>query len=150
MGYINMKTIDRQKMIIAAMASGGEGAIFSPVQIQKMFFLIDREATKFVGGPYFNFEAYDYGPYDSEVYVELSQLKDQGLANIRRDSHYNNYSLTAEGFKQGKEVLEDSLKGASSALQKIATWILQRNFQQIVTAIYTAYPEMKEKSIFLS
>ena len=66
--------MERKSLMVAALAAGGENASFTPVQVQKLFFLIDREASHFVDGPHFSFKPYDYGPFDREVYAELERL----------------------------------------------------------------------------
>jgi uncharacterized protein len=47
--------MDRQDLVLAALAAAGGNATFAPVQIQKFFFLIDREGAHLFGGPHFNF-----------------------------------------------------------------------------------------------
>ena len=37
--------------------------------VQKLLFLLDREAAEIVGGPHFRFVPYNYGPFDKGVYV---------------------------------------------------------------------------------
>jgi hypothetical protein len=38
--------MERDDIILAGLAAGGENATFTPVQVQKLFFLIDREAAR--------------------------------------------------------------------------------------------------------
>lgn len=64
----------RQDLVLAALAAAGENAAFAPVQVQKFFFLIDREGAHLFGGPHFHFTPYDYGPFDSAVYEALDLL----------------------------------------------------------------------------
>jgi len=57
--------MDRGDLVLAALAAGGVGASYSPVQVQKLLFLIDREAANLVDGPHFSFRPYDYGPFEA-------------------------------------------------------------------------------------
>jgi hypothetical protein len=41
--------MNRSDAVLAAMAAAGENATFTPVQIQKLMFLIDREIPRLVG-----------------------------------------------------------------------------------------------------
>lgn len=74
--------MDRQMFMLAALAAAGESAAFSPVQVQKLFFLLDREASHLTGGPHFAFRPYDYGPFDYAVYDEINELANRGLAEV--------------------------------------------------------------------
>ena len=63
----------REEFILAAMAPGANYC-YSPVQVQKLLFLLDRQIPREVNGPHFHFEPYHYGPFDSSVYSQLEQL----------------------------------------------------------------------------
>jgi uncharacterized protein YwgA len=140
--------MDRQKLVLAALAAGGENATFAPVQVQKLFFLIDREACNLVGGRHFAFAPYDYGPYDQAVYDELERLKAIGLLDIRPTGRYRVYTLTPEGFRKGSLLLGDLGEPAEMFIRKAASWVRSMNFQQLVSAIYKYYPDMKINSVF--
>jgi len=138
----------RDQLVLAALAAGGENATFSPVQIQKLFFLIDREAASATGGPHFAFRPYDYGPFDHAVYTTLDVLAASGFASIRLSNRYRVYSLTPTGFQAGTRALEGLAPDVRAFIGNLATWIRQLNFQQLVTEIYRHYPDMKVNSVF--
>lgn len=140
--------MDRKGLMLAALAAGGENATFSPVQIQKLFFLIDREAAQLVGGPYFSFEPYDYGPFDRAVYDQLDLLELCGSVKATNGERYRVYSLTPQGYAEGVERLADIGPEASSYIKKVANWVRALSFQQLVAAIYKRYPDMKVNSVF--
>jgi uncharacterized protein len=75
--------MDRRDTVLAALAAAGANAWFSPVQVQKLLFLIDREVPAFVDGPHFAFAPYDYGPFDARVYGELDRLEELGMSHDR-------------------------------------------------------------------
>ena len=138
----------RLEMVLAALAAGGEGATFSPVQVQKLFFLIDRRASHLVNGPHFAFRPYDYGPFDSAVYDTLDSLGFQGSVQIQGAGKYRLYSLTAGGFSAGHGTLSNLPASTAEFLRALARWVLSLNFKALVSAIYEAYPDMKANSIF--
>lgn len=140
--------MERQKLMLAALAAGGENATFAPVQVQKLFFLIDREASNLVGGPFFDFVPYDYGPFDKAVYIELDSLYSQELLQTRGISNYRTYALTPAGFAAGTSVLTTMSASAKKFLREAAQWVRSLNFQQLVAAIYNRYPDMRVNSIF--
>ncbi|MBU3029723.1 hypothetical protein [Paracoccus marinaquae] len=140
--------MDRDDILLAALAAGGAGATFSPVQVQKLFFLIDREAHHLVGGPHFNFRAYDYGPFDKAVYDGLDALACQGFTRVQSSGKYRNYSLTPEGLTRGQASLAEMPKNARTFISEISTWVRTLSFEQLVASIYKAYPDMKVNSVF--
>ena len=67
----------RDQYVLASMAMAGREAL-SPVQVQKYFFLLDQNVPEELVGERFNFEAYDYGPFDKAVYKVLDEMRDLG------------------------------------------------------------------------
>lgn len=140
--------MNRDDVILSALAAGGEGATYSPVQVQKLFFLIDREAYQLVGGPHFNFRPYDYGPFDRTVYDTLESLAARNLASIYSSDKYRTYGLNPNGFAQGTERLREMPQNAQKFISEISHWVRNLSFEQLVAAIYNAYPDMKVNSVF--
>jgi uncharacterized protein len=140
--------MDRDAYILAVLAAAGEGATFSPVQIQKLFFLIDREAFDLVSSPHFNFQPDDYGPFDREVYIALNRLAARNLAQIYPAGPYRLYSLSPEGYRRGLTLLDDFSETASTYMRQAGAWVRQLSFQKLVAAIYRHYPDMQVNSIF--
>lgn len=140
--------MEPQDYVLAALSAGGDQASFSPVQLQKLFFLSDREIPALVGGPYFEFRPYDFGPFDKEVYGVLEQLARAGLVVKTGDGSYRMYSLTPEGMTRGRELLAEMHRSAREYLSQITNWVRSLTFSQLVSAIYRSYPEMKANSIF--
>jgi uncharacterized protein YwgA len=140
--------LTRQELVLAAMAAGGRYAVFSPAHVQKLFFLIDREAPQWVDGPHFDFKPYDYGPFDRAVYDELANLKSDGLVEIDHNGWYRTYSLTEDGFVEGGRALAQVAPPATAYIEQVVAWVKARNFKSLVSAIYAKYPEMRANSIF--
>jgi uncharacterized protein YwgA len=139
----------RQKIMLAALAAEG-GGVFAPVQVQKLFFLLDTNVAAELGGRQFSFEPYDYGPYDRCVYTELEALARQGLVAIEAASGAakRKYSLTAAGYQTGQSVLKGLNPRAQEYLQRVSAWIRSLGFAELVGAIYQQYPDMKVNSVF--
>ncbi len=135
--------------ILAAMAAGDVSA-FTPVQVQKLLFLLDKKAAPALGGPLFDFRPYDYGPFDREVYDRLDELAASGLVDIagqsfKRDRHY---SLTQAGLARGQRALDTLPAPVKSYMQRLSRFVTSLSFVQLVSAIYGAYPEMRVNSVF--
>lgn len=140
----------RQELVLAALAAGDTNSELSPVQAQKLFFLIDQNVAGTIGGQQFNFEPYDYGPFDSAVYSDLDLLSsaDEGMVEIVRNGRYRTYRLTEKGRLFGVQKLSEIDAGASDYFGRAKDWVKGLSFQGLVKAIYQAYPAMRAKSIF--
>ena len=141
-------TVDTRDLILATLAAGGENTTYSPVQVQKLFFLIDQEAAALVGGRHFDFKPYNYGPFDRAVYDQLYALAREGLIEIHSSGRYPNYALTSNGYQRGAGELGKLPHAGTSFLTRVTRWIKPLNFQQIVATIYQRYPEMRARSVF--
>ena len=139
--------MERRRYVLAVM-SAGDPPEYSPAQLQKLFFLMDREAAGHTGGPYFNFRAYDYGPFDAAVYEEAEALAAQGLAVVDKSRLYRVYSLTSSGLEQGRAALQEFTPAGREYAVRAANWVRSVSFNQLVSEIYKRYPEMKENSVF--
>ena len=134
---------------MAALAAES-GAHFAPVQVQKLFFLIDENAAPQVGGRLFSFQPYNYGPFDAEVYRELEALEAGGFVSISPGpGGLRRYSLTPAGYDAGRNALEDLPGSIRTYLVDASRWVRSLSFPELVGAIYRAYPPMRENSIFI-
>jgi hypothetical protein len=138
----------RSEMLLAGLAAAGENASLTPVQVQKLFFLLDREASVLLDGPHFNFQPYDYGPFDSAVYNGIEELARRDLARVQSTGRYRVYGLSQSGFQEGVRLLNAVPENARAYIISVATWVRQLSFEQLVASIYNRYPEMKVKSVF--
>src|SRR4051812_4990710 len=75
---VSMTMLNRDQVVLLAMGPAA-GAIHTPVQMQKLMFLLDRKLAADLNGPHFNFVPYDYGPFDRAVYIALGELEEQGF-----------------------------------------------------------------------
>ena len=141
-------SVERQNFVLAALSSAGRGAQFTPVQVQKLFFLVDREASHLFGGPYYQFTPYDYGPFDRNIYTDLELLQMQGAVEVVNSGRYRVYRLTENGAERGERLLQNFSTSSTSYLAQIAGWVRSLSFGQLVSAIYSKYPEMRENSVF--
>ncbi|MET4802505.1 hypothetical protein [Bradyrhizobium sp. LB11.1] len=138
----------RSEMVLAALAAAGQNATFTPVQVQKLFFLLDKEAAHLLGGPYFQFAPHDYGPFDRAVYDELDGLAKNDLTIVQSTGRYRVYGLSQEGFQEGSKALDKFSGNAKSYVSDVANWVRRLTFEQLVASIYNRYPDMKVNSVF--
>lgn len=139
--------MDRREVVLAALAAGA-GEPHDPVEVQKMFFLIDEKIPDEVDGPHFNFQPYNYGPFDRDVYVELEAAARDGLVRMIPRGTWSEYELTEEGQEAGREALEQLSDRGAKYLRAVSDFVRSLSFDELVSVIYKAFPEMRENSVF--
>lgn len=142
--------MNKREIILAGMSTSG-GEFFTPVQVQKFFFLIDRLLGDKIEGPFFHFQPYDYGPFDVHVYEELESLEQDGLVIITKNpiNSMRCYSLTQKGQRKGEGLLEiEPLNHYKDYVLKLSEFIRSLSFKDLITTIYKDFPEMKVNSVF--
>lgn len=137
----------RQRIVLAALAPAC-GAVHSPVQVQKLLFLIDREIKQHIDGPHFRFGPYNYGPFDKAVYAELETLASEGYVEVVPQAGWQGFRLTPTGQAVGNSVLFGMTKVPQDYIHKASAFVRNLSFADLVSAIYKAYPDMKANSIF--
>jgi uncharacterized protein len=137
----------RQNIVLAGLAPA-RGAGHSPVQVQKLFFLLDREIPTYIGGPLFDFKAYNYGPFDKRVYAELDALAVDGHVELIPKGKWHEYRLTSAGQAIGDSVLVQLPKVPRDYIETASAFVRSLSFPALVSAIYKAYPDMRANSIF--
>jgi uncharacterized protein len=140
--------LTRPELVLAAL-SPANGGPFTPVQVQKLFFLIDREIPQKTGGPHFRFVPYNYGPFDSAVYAELDSQSQHGLVSIGYNAQgLRSFALTASGQEAGKVAMAKLEPAVSSYIGSVVNFVRGVSFAQLVSEIYSRYPEMRANSVF--
>ncbi len=140
--------MDKTQLMLAALSTS-DGEELTPVQVQKLLFLIDRNIGQELGGTGFKFEPYDYGPFDASIYEVLRTLESSGLASSTSTAKgWKKYSLTATGSEAGKQYLNASPERAREYIERVSEFVRKSSFSTLLSSIYKAYPEMKVNSVF--
>jgi hypothetical protein len=141
--------MDRTDYVLAVMAAS-DGVSLTPVQVQKLFFLLDQKIGSAIGGPRFRFTAFDYGPFDKAVYEELEALAARGDVEIEIDGtlRKREYRPTPPGLERGRALLARFPTDVSDYVRRLSAWVRSRSFADLVAAVYREYPEMKANSVF--
>ena len=137
----------RREITLAALAAAECGS-HTPVQVQKLFFLIEREVGAEVGGSHFNFAPYNYGPFDAAVYEEIEALARDGLVEIDSPHGWQEFRLSPEGYEQGRRLLESIPEPFRNYIRKASEFVRSLSFNDLVRAIYRQYPDMRANSVF--
>ncbi len=138
--------LKREEWALLAIAAA-DGAPLEPVQLQKALFLLGKEMPKAVGRDYYRFSPYNYGPFDQLVYADAEALAKRGLVTIDTPRRWAEYAATPEGIQAAKG-LAAQVVDAWDYLRKVVAWARSLTFQQLVRAIYAAYPDQRVNSVF--
>jgi uncharacterized protein YwgA len=141
--------MNRNDFVLAVFASSNN-ASYSPVQIQKLFFLIEKKIPELSENNYFNFTPYNYGPFDPVIYDVISELISSGnLKTINdADSRIIKYNTTNKGQIRGEQILQSLGVNAAGKIKILSDFVRRLSFSELVSAIYKEYPDMKKYSIF--
>ena len=138
---------NRVDIVVAAFAAAGPGVSFDPIRVQKLLFLIDRVVSERIGGPFFDFRPYRYGPFDSAIYGVIEEMVSAHDAQIDTSGPYPRYSLTEAGDARGEVVLASFPAPVTDYFGRAARWIRLMPYRRMLAAIYREYPEMAENSV---
>jgi hypothetical protein len=141
--------MSKQELLLAVLSSS-KGSLFSPVQIQKLLFLIDRRIGRDIGGPFFNFEPYKFGPFDKGIYDTLDSLvAGKLIAEVAsEESKWKLYKPTVTGQARGEKVLSEFARKPKLEVCELSKYVMKMSFHDLVSAIYREFPDMQERSIF--
>ena len=141
--------MERNNLVLAAL-SAHKGHAYSPVQVQKLFFLIDENIADYIGGKAFDFEPYNYGPFDKEVYSAIQELNKEDKVEYVRDAQLqlNRFKLTDQGHLEGRSILNSLNEVAKDYIVRVDRFIRETPFRELVASIYKEYPSMKVNSVF--
>ncbi|MGQ0642044.1 MAG: hypothetical protein ACT4P6_14940 [Gemmatimonadaceae bacterium] len=122
------------------------------MQLQKSLFLLSKNLDKkalAVSG-FYQFDAYDYGPFCGAVYADAEQLEVDGMVEIERppNTRFKLYRATASGRARAQELRNDLSERVRKYLDAVVGWCQTLGFTELVAAIYRAYPEMRANSVF--
>ena len=139
----------RHEWLLLAL-SKAPGGTMSPVQIQKALFLFGQEAGGSLGTGFYSFDPYDYGPFDSAIYVDLRRMV--SLGHVRGDwspdRNWKNFTITGRGRKVAFMLERGADARLAEFLGRIVAWVLERSFSDLLRSVYAAYPEFAVNSVF--
>ncbi len=134
-------------ILAAAFAAAGAGAAFDPIRVQKLLFLIDREVSERIGGPFFHFRPYHYGPFDRTIYDVIGKLVAAGDARVESSGPYPRYLLSEAGYRRGTAVLTSLPDDVADYFERAARWVRLIPYRRMLAAIYRQYPDMAVNSV---
>lgn len=145
-----MDGVERKDWLLIVI-NAGRGSPLTPVQLQKSLFLLGQNYRQVLGAPFYDFVAYNYGPFSVEIYKDAEMLQTEGLVELRRDGRqWPEYALTRVGQEKAKVLRGQVPDNVSDYIEKVVPWTQSLSFPELVRAIYQAYPAFRANSVFQS
>jgi uncharacterized protein YwgA len=140
--------LNKKERLLLALAAG-ETAAYSPVQVQKLLFLLEENVGERIKGDKYTFSPYDYGPFDASVYGVLKELESDGfLTTADSGRGWKRHALTDAGLSAAQPLIQQIESDVFEYIQSVSEFVRKLSFSSLVSSIYKAYPDMKKNSVF--
>ena len=118
------------------------------LRIMKGLFLFSQEGPEAVQELY-DFEPYNYGPFDTGIYHDLDSLEAEGLITSEAVLGTNRriYKLTPNGQQRMDEILGLAPQGAVYVLARIKRHVTSLSFLDLLRDVYKRYPAYAVQSV---
>ena len=140
------KKLKRTDILLHIIVSA-QGDPISPVQLQKVAFLVGQECPNDVPSDYYRFVPYDYGPFCSEIYQDVEELEQQGYITIS-PNHYGTRKEYCATFRSSDVDFSSIPESVAEYIPRLVDWAKRLSFRELVSAIYQKYPGYGVNSIF--
>jgi len=135
---------------MALMYSQDQEEIQGRTRFQKMVFLLQQEFEK---TEFYDFEAYDYGPFSKGLYDDLDDLIDRNLVEETReefdeDKVYYEYKLTDAGRELIERLSdEEKTQDIMGLSERLKQEINSEDLSVVLDRVYSEYPKYAENSV---
>lgn len=145
----NMVCMIPSDWVLLAVSFAGDRGL-SPVQLQKVLFLLAQEVPNDVGDDFYRFGPYNYGPFCKRVYQDAEHLSEQGLIVMQevQGQRWKRFTISGAGAERARELLIESKNRPTEYLRRVVEWASKLSFAELVRAIYQRYPAYRENSVF--
>ena len=141
--------MERKKWLLIVLAMGDS---LSPVQLQKSLFLISKEIPDIKQDDFYQFNPYDYGPFDAAIYSDALALATEELAIIENpiERGWRRYRITDTGREEAEKLMSTLPKPKLDQTRDIVALVKSLSFSGLVRKIYEKYPVYRVNSVFQS
>ncbi len=151
MNLDKIESFPRKDVLLAYLASVPAG-LFGITQIQKGMFLVWKNVPNVFETQY-EFEAESYGPRAKGIHTDLDILMDCKLVKMVTDpASYTNvrdYLATPAGLKLAQDtILKEMNPKFQDYFRRLAEWVLEQTFTDLVRTVIQNHPEMGTNMIF--
>jgi uncharacterized protein YwgA len=123
----------------------------SPLQLQKSLFIVGQSKLPGLPSDFYDFYAYNYGPFCEEIYHDTDTLVEEGMVfNIPvAGQSWSKYVITPKGQTRSEEIRKGKNNiGLVEYINETVQWVKSLNFSALLRAIYAKYPEYRVNSVF--
>lgn len=137
-----------QWLLLFLGAEGGTLEEVDQVRAMKGLFLLSKLPDHPVADIY-DFEPYDYGPFDSKIYRDLDALKVAGLVEVIRyaGSTKRGFRLTSKGRERLDELRAQLSSEERDKVSEVKKHVTSLTFDALLKDIYDRFPEFRERSV---
>ena len=137
----------KREDVLLRLLAAADGERLTPVQLQKVTFLVGAEFQDELPGNFYTFQKHDFGPFSVQVYRDAEALAIQGLVAIDRNYRggWNEYSATSAGRRSDFEMIPDCM---ADFIDETVAWARSLSFRKLVSAVYKLHPDYRENSVF--
>lgn len=141
-----MNRADWLLLIIAA----AKGQPLTPVQMQKIPFLVSKDLYTHLPQDFYAFEPHDYGPFSNDISKDVTRLIEKGVVafSINPVGYWKEYRVTEIGLATAQQLKTNIPNEAISYIENVTAWARALSFQEFVRAIYQKYPEYRKHGVF--
>ena len=134
--------------ILLSIIVAAQGDAVSPVQLQKVAFLVGQECQNDVPSDYYQFVPYDYGPYCKDINIDVEELERRGHISVSSSPPGTRKEYRAT-FRSSRIDFSHIPASVAEYTEKAVEWMKPLSFGELVSAIYKAYPAYSANSIFV-
>lgn len=133
--------------LLLKIITAANGEKVTPVQLQKVAFLLGMKFPKELPVNYYKFQKYDYGPFCVDVYRDAETLQRNGLILISENPR--------GGWKEYSALRHTAIndlgripKHIANYIDETVQWARTLSFQELVREVYIQFPQYRENSVF--
>lgn len=140
--------LERQSWTLLALAAASP-QLLTPVQLQKILFLLGEELPDAVGPGFYEFKPYNYGPFSSAIYSDAESLQEQGLARLVHNGRWTNYGASEAGIALAAGLRAQLDETVAGFIDQLVAWAKGLSFDELVRAVYKKFPQMRKNSVWV-
>lgn len=127
-----------------------DGDPLDQIRVMKGMFLLSQHPDHPIHQQQmYEFEPYDWGPFDSTVYRDLDVLQVRGFLTAHRapKSSQIRYGLTAAGEIEAARFRQSQPDALIALVDAVRLRVVSQTFRALLTDIYEAFPDYAVKSL---
>ena len=138
----------REDWLLLVVAAGDK--TLTPVQLQKTLFLVGQEGLPDASNPYYKFTPYHFGPFDPAIYQDADKLHGEDLLVRHRSAEgtWVDTAITGSGRTKALTLEEELPDRVVAYIHKLVSWAQRLSFRELVSAVYSKYPDFRANSVF--